>query len=551
MAEKDIFVKLKLKPDDFKKGMSSAKEDVKSFAKGSVIAIAAVTAAFALTTGAVATLIRKQAELANRTVDLSDQLGTSASELAALSKAAFEFGITQEGFTQGLLKMRMALGQASDGTGEQADALKDLGLQYKSLQSLDATDQFEMITDALHKMTDENKRAELSQALFGRQLGKTANAMARVEGTAARLRKGGKNIIGMDDTDFNLLANIPIELDKVSSAVGSIFGRLGAEASPAIQALLGEVLKLVTGFREEFLDGSIDTFLTEKAPEMIASFVSLTQEGLKFTTEVIKGLDEMFGILDEGAGKTDILSEVVNTITDTISTARERLALGLLNTAERIVNAVLWPFKQLGHGIFSILEGSLDLIIKASKGLGLSTKGLLEIKKEILKEEARFIDGRVDFSETRGHLETIIKLTKQEREDERTALKEKLAKQMQGIKDQAAQKAKDREAERMARQLGGQILNDATQQGLAEVAGLTITIGEPDPVKKETEKAKEKKRTFEEVKFSAMLQRGSAEEARIAGGQANRREEKQLKAIEKIAKNTDPKKQSKNITVRF
>ena len=549
--EKSVFVKLKLKSADFKDGVKDSKEEVKNFAKGSVIALAAVTAAFAATTAVVASLVFKQAELANKTVDLSDQLGTSASELAALSKAAFEFGIEQDGFTQGLLKMRMALGQAVDGTGEQADALRDLGIAYDDIAHQDATQQFKTITDALHELTDENERAALSQALLGRNLGKTANAMARVEGTAERLLQGGKGLIGVDDKDLNLLASIPIELDKVHTVFGSIFSRIGAEASPAIQGLLGEITEMGIVFREEFLDGSIDAFLTEKAPEMIASFVSLTQASLDFTTDAISGFSELFGIVDDGAGKTTVLTEVINSASDVLATGREQLALKFLETAEAIANIILLPFTTMAQNILIPFELLLKGAAELAEAFG--EKGIAQEIRAVALDVERMsleLDNPIDFTETKKDLNTIIDLTAKERQDERTHREEMMKKKMREIKEEAAAKVEARKNERIMRGFAAKHTNELIKQGKMELSGIEITIGDPVEEKKKEAKKEEVKRDIKQVKFAGLLQRGTAEEARISGGQQNQREVKILKATEKIAKNTDPKK-NKPFVVKF
>jgi len=554
--EKSVFVKLGLRSADFKEGIDESKAEVKDFAKGSVVALAAVTAAFAATTAVVASLVLKQSELANRTVDLSDQLGTSASELQALSKAAFEFGIEQEGFVAGLLKLRVALGQAADGTGEQADSLRDLGLEYKDIANLDPTQQFRVLTDALHNMTDENERAAISQALFGRELGKTANAMARVKGTADRLLQGGKGLIGVDDNDLLLLANIPIELDKINTVFGSIFARIGSEASPAIQALMGEITEMGIRFREDFLDGSIDLFLEEKAPEMITSFISLTEASLDFTTEAIGGFNELFGLVDEGAGKTTILAEVMNSASDVIATGREQMALKFLEMAEAVANLILLPFTSLGVAVVDSLRFIVDMTIKASETLGINVDGL---KKASLDLERASLDiaNPIDFTETKKDLNTIIDLTKKDREEERKHREEMLKKKMSDIKAEAAAKVEAREKERQQR---GEIAKEREAKRLFESFGklggdiakgfkdsLGGFFGGGDEGFEEVVKTKEQ---VNQVKFAGLLQRGTAEEARISGGQQNQREIKMLKFTETIAKNSDPKKNRSKI-VKF
>lgn len=94
--------------------------------------------------------------------------GIMAEELSALHQIAALNDVSSEAFNDTIFKMNRNLGEAADGTGEQADAMKALGLDTAELLRQSPAERFLAIADALSQLGDDGQFASVGQALLGR-----------------------------------------------------------------------------------------------------------------------------------------------------------------------------------------------------------------------------------------------------------------------------------------------------------------------------------------------------------------------------------------------
>lgn len=166
----------------FVKGMKRAGRRMKKFA-GAVAASAKRVAKFGLALGAVAVgglvLLTKRAFTSIDTMaKLSDAIGITTENLAALQLAGEITGVEIEGMNKALKDFVRRIGEAQTGTGEAIIALDALGISGKELADVGVFEAFIKTAEAINKLPNAAAKAETSYRLFGRQGVALVNTLA-------------------------------------------------------------------------------------------------------------------------------------------------------------------------------------------------------------------------------------------------------------------------------------------------------------------------------------------------------------------------------------
>jgi hypothetical protein len=119
-------------------------------------------ALFATATAGIAKLVTASQKATNQMADFSLRLGDSAESLSAFAFAAEATGIQVSQSTIALQRQTRRIGEAAQGYGEAADAIKRLGLDAKELANLTPTQAFEQISESLTGI--ENQSVKIATA---------------------------------------------------------------------------------------------------------------------------------------------------------------------------------------------------------------------------------------------------------------------------------------------------------------------------------------------------------------------------------------------------
>lgn len=133
-------------------------------------------------------------------LNMFDAAGTENVErLQRMQWAALQANIENEAFTDALDKMNQVIGQAAMQGGETAKAFERLGLSAKSLSTLGADRQFELIVKKLEGVTSASERARIVQQIWGRGAVGMQNLVARGWKTIAADMDGATKYIVTDN----------------------------------------------------------------------------------------------------------------------------------------------------------------------------------------------------------------------------------------------------------------------------------------------------------------------------------------------------------------
>lgn len=111
-------------------------------------------------------LIKGTLNAQNNLYDLSARLGVTTEGLSRLHHAAELSGVSANTMNMGLQRMTRRLAEAKLGTGEAVKALQSLGLSANKLSESKPEEQFSVLADALHGVTDPAERVRLAFKFF-------------------------------------------------------------------------------------------------------------------------------------------------------------------------------------------------------------------------------------------------------------------------------------------------------------------------------------------------------------------------------------------------
>lgn len=154
----NLVARLRLDASGFDRGMARAASAAARFG-GVAVGVAA---------GALAVFTARSFAAIDATAKNADRLGETTEKLAGYEVAAALAGISNERFIKSLTDGQRRIAEAAQGTGQGADALKQLGLSAARLVQLSPGAQLERVAEALQNVGNANERARLLYDLFGR-----------------------------------------------------------------------------------------------------------------------------------------------------------------------------------------------------------------------------------------------------------------------------------------------------------------------------------------------------------------------------------------------
>ena len=252
------------------KGVTAAFDNttksISNLAKGLVglVAIQRIGAAFANAATQVSLL-----------ADEAEKVGASAAQFDKLRLAAERNGANIGDVKIAYKELRKSIIEASNGNKEAIKSFNDLGLSYSYLGNLSPDDAFEATAQALSKITEENKRAEIGTKLLSKAYVELTPLIAKGAGgieTGGRGSLSQNQIQGIDKItksfeelgrtiDLKIkksLADASDAILKIVSALQYLIDNLGAVAK-LLAAVFGPVLlfkfsQSLAGVSKQLLD---------------------------------------------------------------------------------------------------------------------------------------------------------------------------------------------------------------------------------------------------------------------------------------------------------
>ena len=156
----------------FNKKMKGARATIARFARG-IAGVAKRMAQFAVVAGtvavvAIAAMTKKGLASVDALAKLAQSINTTVASIQALQHLAVIGGVSIESMDKAILKMTKNIGEAAMGYSEATESLEALGLKAVDLEKMSPEKAFGAIADAMNKMGNSYRRADIAQSLFGK-----------------------------------------------------------------------------------------------------------------------------------------------------------------------------------------------------------------------------------------------------------------------------------------------------------------------------------------------------------------------------------------------
>ncbi len=298
-----LIVSVKARTKAFSKGLTGARKRLAKFSKsipGANINIAKLGAGMAAAAaGGMALLVKRSLSAIDATTKMADRLGLSTEALSKLQFAAKLSGVKVETLSLGLQRMTRRIAEAGQGTGEAKAAIKELGLDVKTLAGLNPDEQFRLIADAMEGVKFQGDRVRLAMRLFDSEGVALINTMV---GGAAALDKMGDEAdrlgLTFDRVDAAKIEAANNAFIRLGSAITGAANTLAIQLAPFLEAAANEFVAMGTS-GEGMGEKVVNAFeFVLKAIAKAADFIKLLQSGWKFLqataqlaiTGMVKGL---------------------------------------------------------------------------------------------------------------------------------------------------------------------------------------------------------------------------------------------------------------------
>jgi len=233
------FVELYLQDSRFMRGLQAVGRKFRAWGKSLAMAGGKI---FAGAAGIIAPLVAAATSfsaMGDKLDKMAQRTGVSVESLSELKFAAEQSGTSIDGLGASLFRMQRRVANATSGTGPAVRALKELKLEAKDLAALSTEDQFLTIVDALAKMPNEARAAQMAFEIMGDNardlwplLKKGADG---IEALKARARELGLTISAADATKA---AELKDRMNEARQAMARLSFEFGASVAPTLADLL-------------------------------------------------------------------------------------------------------------------------------------------------------------------------------------------------------------------------------------------------------------------------------------------------------------------------
>src|SRR5690625_1410657 len=217
------------------KETQSGMEGVGRSAAAAAKRVAAMGAAFTAAAGAIAYLVRGEANLIASQAKLARSINGTITGLRTLNMAASDSGI--EGMDAALNRMNRRLGAAAMGTGPAAAAVEALGLNLKEINEMDVDEKMALIADRIKESGMSSQEAARHLQNLGFQQAEAATFFMQGGDAIRAARKEVERYgLAVDEASAAKLEDITTQWTRIGTAMAGIRTQLTVALLPLLEA---------------------------------------------------------------------------------------------------------------------------------------------------------------------------------------------------------------------------------------------------------------------------------------------------------------------------
>ena len=341
----DLVVNLGANTRGFDRGIDRSQSKLRGFASGAGRMLkAGVVAGIGVATVATAGLVRQMGKL-DEVAKLSQRSGLDPRFISAFGFAAEQSGSSVESANRAIDQFTRRMGDAKDGAGASATALKGLGLASDST-SFDAflkqnpEKQFMRVAEAISQLPTAAERADAAYQLFGRSGQELVNVLATGEDGLRAFKDEAERLgLGFDASEIGKVEKANDAINRIQRSTGALFGQLAIEAAPAIEAVSEGFLDIVSSAKR-VLPPIVDT---------VKSVFHDVEDVIGDATVVAQVAWDQYPQIVDGAVKD--IPKIMGAVFDWVETNTVRMFDNLVKLAKDLPGVLKRASENLGEEV--------------------------------------------------------------------------------------------------------------------------------------------------------------------------------------------------------
>lgn len=386
-------------------GLNSAMSGL-SAGIGAFVGVMVAAAVAVIAVGAaIGGLVFSSASAAAEIVDLSAKTGISTTRLQELKFIGDQIGVSLDTITGANAKLTRSMGAAQDGTGDQAKAFKELGVEIKNADGSlrDSQEVFNETLAALNGIENPAQRDVLAMQLLGKSalelnplIKTSADEMAAMTDQAHELGAvvDEETVAGLeafDDTVVGMKAGL---MGTLATLAGSflpgfqeVFDQLGGylkEFTGIVQNSDGDFGKIAEG-----LTGLVGRI----ASDLAAQLPTLIKAGMDILLAIIRGIIANLPVLMQGA--ISVILALVDAIIQNLPLLIEAglqmiitLVLGIAQALPTLIPAIIdmliLVLNTIVENLPLLIQAGLQLLLGLIQGIVTALPVLIEALPQII-----------------------------------------------------------------------------------------------------------------------------------------------------------------------
>lgn len=379
----DLVAKISLDSQDYEKDVGNAKSSfaglgssiasgAKTIAKVGVGAFTAIGTAIGGATTALIKNAGETAEYADNIDKLSQKMGFTTDAFQEWDFIMKHNGSSIESVKGAMIKLDKALDSNSE-------AFKELGLNAEAMQNMTSEEKWEASIKALQGVTDETKKAELAQELFGKSYQEFMPLLNQTADETERMKQEVHDLGGvMSEDAVKAGAQYKDSLQNLKTALTGAKNNLMGEFLPSLSTVMDGLTSLFSGDESGIgkIKQGIEDFaqkLNEKLPKVIQTVGSIL-------TSLISALPQAFEAI--ASQLPSILEQAIPVLIDAVV----GLADAIVSALPKIIEAIEKNLDKITSGLQKILMAVGQIILKLTPKL---IPMLLKVGLELIKALAK------------------------------------------------------------------------------------------------------------------------------------------------------------------
>jgi hypothetical protein len=335
------------------------------------------------------------AAYADEILTASTVTGMSTDSLQAYKYAAELVDVSLDTLTGSMARNVRSMSSARKGTGEIADAYRQLGISVTDANGnlRDSETVYWETIDALGKVSNETERDALAMQIFGKSAQELNPLIAQGSAGIAELTEEAKRMGAvMSEDSLNALGKFDDSIQRLKAGGEAAKNMLGTVLLPQLQILADDGVALLGEFTRGLSEANGDwTKISGVIGNTVGSLVNMLMKNLPNLIQV--GLDIVTSI---GGAIVENLPVIIDAAVQIVMTLLQALIDALPQITQGALQLVMALVQGIIDNLPALVEAAVQMIATLASGIGEALPELIPAVVEAILLIAEVLLGNMD-----------------------------------------------------------------------------------------------------------------------------------------------------------